>query len=253
MGVTSAMLLASAAVALGAVWLAAPDSTRLVAATPPPLLVSALLSLLGYLATSRIVIGMIPVFIKARLYGIDLNKPQTKRDAHGVLIRPYDGPVVPEAMGAIACTVYLVCMFAFIPFPFMHDFASWGAETGGAWRAPTAAGAAPSVPYSFPHAHLSKFLCALLAICCMCFLGFADNVLDLRWRDRLWLPLAASLPLLMVYAVDGGGTLIVLPKLLVPLLGPTVRLGVAYYVFMSCLAIFCTNSINILAGGAPHP
>ena len=41
------------------------------------------------------------------------------------------------------------------------------------------------------------------AICCMCFLGFADNVLDLRWRDKLWLPLCASLPLLVVYALDG--------------------------------------------------
>jgi len=91
-------------------------------------------------------------------------------------------------------------------------------------------------------------LCALLAICCMCFLGFADNVLDLRWRDRLWLPLAGSLPLLMVYAVDGGGTLIVVPKLLVPLLGPSLQLGLLYYLFMSALAIFCTNSINILAG-----
>ena len=245
----SGALLVAAAVACGGVWFAAPDAARMVAVAPPPLLVCALLSLLGYVATSRMTLAMIPVFVKARLYGIDLNKPSTKRDAKGVLIRPYDGPIVPEAMGAIACTVYLVCMFAFIPFPFMHDFASWGAETGGAWRAPTSSGAAPIAPYSFPHAHLSKFLCALLAICCMCFLGFADNVLDLRWRDRLWLPLAASLPLLMVYAVDGGGTVIVLPKLLVPLLGNTVRLGVAYYGFMSCLAIFCTNSINILAGG----
>ena len=43
----------------------------------------------------------------------------------------------------------------------------------------------------------------------MCFLGFADNVLDLRWRDKLWIPLSASLPLMIVYMVDGGGTLIV--------------------------------------------
>ena len=77
----------------------------------------------------------------------------------------------------------------------------------------------------------------------------ADDVLDLRWRDRLWLPLATSLPLLMVYAVDGGGTVIILPKLLHALLGASsIRLGLAYYFFMSCLAIFCTNSINILAG-----
>ena len=81
-----------------------------------------------------------------------------------------------------------------------------------------------------------------------CFLGFADNVLDLRWRDRLWLPLAASLPLLVVYAVDGGGTVIVLPRMLAPLLGTSLQMGFGYYLFMACLAIFCTNSINILAG-----
>ena len=90
---------------------------------------------------------------------------------------------------------------------------------GGGWGAAsssTAAAGAGSAPPSgsFPLAHLSKFLCALLAICCMCFLGFADNVLDLRWRDKLWLPLCASLPLLVVYAVDGGGTTVIVPPLL---------------------------------------
>jgi UDP-N-acetylglucosamine--dolichyl-phosphate N-acetylglucosaminephosphotransferase len=233
---------------------------------PPPLFASILLSVFCYFLSSHMILAASPIFVKARLFGIDLNKPTTKRDANGVLVRPYEGPVVPEAMGAVACTVYLVAMFAFTPIPFMHDFSEWGSNIGGAWRSgpspppaapsgwsfinssPTAlsTGAAPA--YSFPHAHLSKYLCALLAICCMCFLGFADNVLDLRWRDRLWLPLAASLPLLMVYAVDGGGTTVVLPKLFVPSFGPSLRLGLAYYFFMSCLAIFCTNSINILAG-----
>ena len=51
----------------------------------------------------------------------------------------------------------------------------------------------------------------------------------------------------------GGGTFVVLPKLLFPLLGDlglpsSVELGIAYYGFMACLAIFCTNAINILAG-----
>ena len=250
------------------------DANAVEANAPPPLAVSLILSVFGFFLTERMIIGAMPLFVKAGISGIDLNKPQTKRDANGVLIRPYDGPIVPEAMGAVACTVYLVCMFVFIPFPFMHNFASWGAAGGGgAWgaaetAASRATGGGWSVPwtqpssssssggggghvalYSFPHAHLSKFLCALLAICCMCFLGMADDVLDLRWRDRLWLPLAASLPLLMVYAVDGGGTVIILPKLLHALLGASsIRLGLAYYFFMSCLAIFCTNSINILAG-----
>jgi len=178
----------------------------------------------------------------------------------------------------------------------MHGSSSWGgvAGDGGGWGAASnAAGGGASAPPngSFPLAHLSKFLCALLAICCMCFLGFADNVLDLRWRDKLWLPLCASLPLLVVYAVDGGGTTVIVPSLpnlnpnpnpnpnpspspspnpnpnpdpnpdpnphqvivpslplLTQLLGPSLPLGPLYYLFMSCLAIFCTNAINILAG-----
>ena len=207
------------------------------------------MSIVGYLGTERMAVAMMPIFLKARQTGIDLNKPQTRRDDEiGTLIRPYKGPIIPEALGTVTCTVYLICMFLFIPFPFLHTFSSWGAPDGGSWGAMFATGQRDVVNYSFPHAHLSKFLCALLAICSMCFLGLADDVLDLRWRDRLWLPLAASLPLLMVYAVDGGGTVIILPKLLMPLLGTSYRLGLAYYFFMSSLAIFCTNSINILAG-----
>ena len=36
--------------------------------------------------------------------------------------------------------------------------------------------------------------------------------------------------------------------LLTQLLGPSLPLGPLYYLFMACLAIFCTNAINILAG-----
>ncbi len=46
----------------------------------------------------------------------------------------------------------------------------------------------------------------------MVFLGFADDVLNLRWRVKLVLPTIASLPLLMVYLVNGGSTTIILPK-----------------------------------------
>jgi UDP-N-acetylglucosamine--dolichyl-phosphate N-acetylglucosaminephosphotransferase len=35
----------------------------------------------------------------------------------------------------------------------------------------------------------------------MILLGFADDVLDLRWRHKLVLPTLASLPLLVVYVV----------------------------------------------------
>lgn len=121
---------------------------------------------------------------------------------------------------------------------------------------------------------------ALLAICCMIFLGFADDVLNLRWRHKLLLPTMASLPLLMVYFTNFGNTIVVVPKPFRMLLGVHLDLGeprpdqtvaaggegavplstgreslfyvfpagILYYVYMGMLAVFCTNAINILAG-----
>lgn len=66
---------------------------------------------------------------------------------------------------------------------------------------------------------------ALLAICCMIFLGFADDVLNLRWRHKLLLPTIASLPLLMVYFTNFGNTVIVVPKPFRVLLGINLDLG----------------------------
>lgn len=66
---------------------------------------------------------------------------------------------------------------------------------------------------------------SLLAICCMIFLGFADDVLNLRWRHKLLLPTMASLPLLMVYFTNFGNTTIVVPKPLRVLLGMHLDLG----------------------------
>ncbi|KRT83851.1 hypothetical protein AMK59_3944 [Oryctes borbonicus] len=88
----------------------------------------------------------------------------------------------------------------------------------------------------------------MLSICCMLLLGFADDVLDLRWRHKLLLPTIASLPLLMVYHVNVNSTTIVIPKPLREIFGLTVNLGILYYVYMGMLAVFCTNAINILAG-----
>ena len=59
----------------------------------------------------------------------------------------------------------------------------------------------------------------------MVFLGFADDVLNLRWRVKLILPTIASLPLLMVYLVNGGSTTIILPKPVRFLLGMKLNLG----------------------------
>ncbi|XP_075587081.1 alg7 dolichyl-phosphate N-acetylglucosaminephosphotransferase isoform X2 [Dermatophagoides farinae] len=99
------------------------------------------------------------------------------------------------------------------------------------------------------HHHLFvQFLAGLLSICCMLFLGFADDVLNLRWRVKLLLPTLASLPLLLVYALTYDNTTIIVPKPFRSLLGFSLDLNLLYYVYLSLLAVFCTNAINILAG-----
>ncbi len=82
----------------------------------------------------------------------------------------------------------------------------------------------------------------------MIFLGFADDVLDLRWRDKVFLPTVASLPLLMVYFATFNSTTIIVPQPLRSVLGFSVDLGILYYIYMGMLAVFCTNAINIYAG-----
>src|ERR1044072_1931014 len=113
----------------------------------------------------------------------------------------------------------------------------------------------------------------MLSLQSMTFLGFADDIFDIRWRHKLFLPSIASIPILMVYYVNFGITHIVVP---IPIrfifgriidlgesifrislfailidLGPNYflfQIGFFYYVYMGMMAIFCTNSINILAG-----
>eukprot|EP00466_Bigelowiella_natans_P017688 jgi/Bigna1/49930/estExt_Genewise1.C_610033 len=195
--------------------------------SPIPLATNVVLSGLGCLGTMYVIPHFREKFIKARLFGIDLNKMTTARDEDGVLIRPYQGPKVPEAMGVISGMIFLIVMFLYIPFAFAGYYAT---------------------PKDFPHHKLTEFVAALLSIACMCFLGFADNVLDLRWRHKLLLPTAATLPLLMVYWVNGGVTYVMVPNFLQPMLGGVVNLGILYYIYMGMLAVFCTNAINILAG-----
>lgn len=81
------------------------------------------------------------------------------------------------------------------------------------------------------HDQFVQLIGALLAICCMIFLGFADDVLNLRWRHKLLLPTIASLPLLMVYFTNFGNTIIVVPKPFRAILGLHLDLGELYRFF----------------------
>ncbi|EDW63838.1 UDP-N-acetylglucosamine--dolichyl-phosphate N-acetylglucosaminephosphotransferase [Drosophila virilis] len=176
----------------------------------------------AYLMTVRMIPRLREMFIKANLCGKDLCKK--------------DKPQVPESYGVIIGCVFLISMFLFIPIPFAFDeAAAMDAVTGGK-------------PVTFPHNKFVELIAALLSICCMIFLGFADDVLDLRWRHKLLLPTIATLPLLMVYYVNYNSTTVMMPNFARSLFGTSVNIGMLYYIFMGSLAVFCTNAINILAG-----
>uniref|UniRef100_A0A8B9V8W2 UDP-N-acetylglucosamine--dolichyl-phosphate N-acetylglucosaminephosphotransferase n=1 Tax=Anas zonorhyncha TaxID=75864 RepID=A0A8B9V8W2_9AVES len=178
-----------------------------------PLAINLCGSLLGMAATLTLIPAFKERFVAARLFGQDLNKTSRR----------------PEAQGVISGAVFLIILFCFIPVPFLRCFVEDGCA-------------------AFPYDEFVELIGSLLAICCMIFLGFADDVLNLRWRHKLLLPTMASLPLLMVYFTNFGNTTIVVPKPFRVLLGMHLDLGILYYVYMGMLAVFCTNAINILAG-----
>jgi len=95
---------------------------------------------------------------------------------------------------------------------------------------------------------MSEYLAALLSLQSMAMLGVADDIFDIRWRHKVFLPAIASIPLLMVYYVDFNVTVVVTPTPLLPYLPPLIDLGWLYYAWMGFLSVFCTNTINILAG-----
>ncbi|XP_043584653.1 UDP-N-acetylglucosamine--dolichyl-phosphate N-acetylglucosaminephosphotransferase isoform X2 [Bombus pyrosoma] len=178
-----------------------------------PILINFAMSITVYFLTIRLIPKIKDMFVKANLYGIDMNKKS--------------GEKVPEALGVVTGCLFLITLFLFIPVPFTNYIFN---------------------DINFPYNEFMEFLAALLSICCMLLLGFADDVLDLRWRHKLLLPTIASLPLLMVYYINFNSTLIIVPKPLRPWFGFSVDLWVFYYLYMGMLAVFCTNAINILAG-----
>ena len=172
---------------------------------------SLIFSILGFIITFL----MIPVFkemtLKAGLFGVDINKcvdPKDEKDPNR--------KIIPESLGIVPGFVFLgvsIISQIFMNLTIIQQL---------------------------------EYNAALLSICFMVLLGFSDDVLDLRWRYKLVLPLVASLPLVFAY---GGATNVVFPKIISDIIGiKNLELGIFFKIFISLLAIFCTNSINILAG-----
>ncbi|KAJ1982598.1 tunicamycin resistance protein [Dimargaris xerosporica] len=184
-----------------------------------PLVINAFFALVAGIAVWKLIPVVPGQFLAAGLSGKDANKRMK--------------PLIPESLGILAATVYLICLFLFIPFPFQHWFPSeFGSHS----------------LRTFPFQKLGEFLAAILCLQSMVFLGFADDVFDIRWRYKLYMPMIASIPLLMGYYLSDGVTYMIVPLPLRGYFGRILDIGMLYYVYIAMIAIFCTNSINILAG-----
>lgn len=189
----------------------------------------ALVSVAGFFVTRYLVPAVAGKTASRGICGKDLNKRGT----------PAGDVPIPEAAGLAPGCAFLLCIICFELLHY-YDIGSLVRWLGSGFQ---------GAPIAEPIAEswLVDYNAALATIGFMLFLGFADDVLDIRWRVKLLLPLFAALPLLVAYS---GGTGVSIPKPLQAVVGlpAYVELGPLYKAYMVALTIFCTNSINILAG-----
>lgn len=185
------------------------------------------MSIIAWASSVFLIPQLAPMFSRAGLSGKDMNKRGT----------PAGDVAIPESLGLVVGTIYIVVLCVLM-------------------------GAHPKSENGEIGYEARLFTASLASVTFMVLLGFADDVLDLKWRYNLVLPLVASMPLLMNY---NGSTSVVVPKPLSSIVGSTAKylgigglvagsngrlvdIGIAYYIYMALLSIFCTNSINIYAG-----
>lgn len=196
---------------------------------------------IGLTSTWYIIPRLKSMFIKKGISGKDMSKNYENVDETNI-------PKIPEAQGVITGCIFLMLTIVMIPFTLVNEDG-----TSIITRNSPDIEDVQELQLLFPsllltYRQLLQLGMALLSICCMVLLGFADDVLDLKWRHKIFLPTIASLPILVVYYITTNRTEIALPLVLRPWIGSTIDLGVLYYIYMGMLAIFCTNAINILAG-----
>lgn len=168
-----------------------------------PLSTAAAFSLLGYAITSYLIPLLGDSFIKAGLRGKDLLKKAPTQ-------------YIPEAMGIVPAVTYMVLLVAIIPFVFFKylvSFLSMSNEEDLLELYSQQYHAADHADL-FPHEKLAEYLSGALCLMCTILLGFFDDLFDIRWRHKFFLPAVASLPLLIVYYVNFSVTSVVVPLFL---------------------------------------
>ncbi|KAL9098998.1 MAG: hypothetical protein Q9163_005442 [Psora crenata] len=197
-----------------------------------PLIAALAFSGLGLTSTYSLIRWLRQTFMRANLKGQDMSK-----------IKKVE---IPEAMGGVCAAVYLLLMILFMPFLFYRDIIMAAADAVfDTERNQVEAG---RVLHRFPLAKLASYQSAILSLALVVILGNYDDLFDIRWRHKVLIPGIASIPMLVVYYLTYGVTHVVVPVQLERYFGDMIDLGWFYYVYMAAVAIFCPNSINILAG-----
>jgi UDP-N-acetylglucosamine--dolichyl-phosphate N-acetylglucosaminephosphotransferase len=128
----------------------------------------------------------------------------------------------------IAAAVYVLLLTFFAPLPYYSHFLP---PTGVLASSKAGSSTAPDAGVAFPHHSLSTYLASLLSLLIATFLGFLDDLFDIRWRYKLPIPsislctlsadsaepinlVIASIPLLVVYFAGHGVTDVVIPRVL---------------------------------------
>lgn len=166
-----------------------------------PLQTAAAFGLLGYAITSYLIPRLGDSFIKVGLKGRDLSKPP-----------PVEA--IPESMGVVSAVTYMVLLVMIIPFVFFKYLVSFLSLSNDDDLSAIYKDQYHSVEDNrlFPHNKLAEYLSGALCLLSTILLGFFDDLFDIRWRHKFFLPAVASLPLLIVYYVDFSVTSIVIPR-----------------------------------------
>lgn len=156
-------------------------------------------SILGYVVTHSLIPRVSSSFIKIGLKGRDMSKPPPV-------------PEIAESMGVVSSVTYLFLMFGLIPFIFFKYLISVSSNDSDMSSTYTDQYNSVNNNQLFPHNKLAEYLSAVLCLQTTMLVGIFDDLFDIRWRHKFFLPAVASLPLLIVYYVDFSVTSIVVPK-----------------------------------------
>lgn len=104
----------------------------------------------------------------------------------------------PEATGVIGASVYILLLALFAPLPYLAHLlpvsaSAFSFPTLNMTTTTTAAAATQQVPLldntiNFPHHSFATYLASLFSLLIATFLGFLDDVFDIRWRFKLPIP-----------------------------------------------------------------